>query len=68
MECSSCHEMKGSTEFKTYVNYRSDKRCLDCCKNMRKLYYQTNKDKILKYQKDYYLKKKNLTTQLSNIN
>jgi hypothetical protein len=64
MECTKCHEWKSASDFKTYVNKRSDIHCIACCKDMRKLYYQTNKDKILKYQKDYYLKKKNLTTQL----
>jgi hypothetical protein len=50
--------MKEAIEFKTYVNKRSDKRCLDCCKSIKKDYYIMHKEKLLEYQKDYNLKNK----------
>ena len=54
-KCNNCWEIKEINEFRKYRN--SCKKC-ERLKYPNKIYYEKNKEKILKQKKEYYIKNK----------
>lgn len=51
-ECGTCHELKDVSEF--YKDKRNKDGILTQCKECGKIYKKRNKDHIAAYQKEYY--------------
>ncbi len=56
-KCSKCHIKKSVSKF--YMDIQKidglTSSCIKCCNQMRKEYYEKNRDKCQKYQKFYYI-------------
>ena len=59
--CIKCKQLKNKTEFPRHKasTYGIEKKCKNCKKEDRKIYNDSNKDKIKKYANEYRLNNKN---------
>lgn len=65
--CIKCKQLKNKIEFPKHKasTYGIEKKCKNCKKEDRKIYNESNKDKIKKYANEYRLNNKN---KISNYN